>query len=233
MTADPVEPVSKNTRNLIGVLTHHRVTHVIDVGANVGQYARRLRRGGYAGQIMSIEPNPQAHADLCAAAAGDDRWTVVPPMALGVGTGTLTLNRPPASDMASVRPLTPTMAGFLDDARPVDRVTVPVDRLDRVFDTWVPADAVVALKSDTQGYEAEVLAGADGVLDRITLLQLELSLVPVYAGTLHWRTMIDRLSALGFEPVLFIPGYFHKRTGRLIEMDGIFARTGVEPKETR
>lgn len=227
MTADPVAPVSKNTRNLIGVLSYHGVTHVIDVGANVGQYAQRLRRGGYAGRIVSVEPNPQAHTVLSAAAQQDGDWTVVPPMALGAEAGTLTLNRPQASDMASVRSLTPTMAGHLDDARPVDRVTVPVDRLDRRLDAWVPSDAVVALKSDTQGYEAEVLAGASGVLDRITVIQLELSLVPVYAGTPDWRTMIDRLAALGFDPVLFIPGYFHKRTGRLIEMDGVFARTAT------
>lgn len=218
------EPISKNTRNLIGTFTYHRITHVIDIGANVGQYAQRLRRGGFDGHIVSIEPNPAVHPALADAAADDPNWTLWPPVALGDAKGTLTLNRPAASDMASALPLTDVMAGYLDDANPVDQVDVPVKRLDALFDQLVPADARVAVKSDTQGYEAAVLSGADRVLSRITVLQIELSLIPVYSGAVEWRAMIDRLSGLGFEPILFIPGYFHKRTGRLIEMDGVFAR---------
>jgi hypothetical protein len=37
--------------------------------------------------------------------------------------------------------------------------------------------------------------------------------------------MIAALKGLGFEPALFIPGYFNHRTARLISMDGIFLRS--------
>jgi hypothetical protein len=40
----------------------------------------------------------------------------------------------------------------------------------------------VWLKVDTQGYEAEVFKGATDLLPRISALECELSLVPLYDG---------------------------------------------------
>ena len=56
------------------------------------------------------------------------------------------------------------------------------------------------LKIDAQGYEAEVLAGAAGLLERLAGIQLEMSLVPLYEGERAFRAMLDELAALGFEP---------------------------------
>jgi len=217
-------PVSKNTANLMRVLEHAGITTVLDVGANVGQYATRLRRAGYAGRIVSFEPLTRAYADLAAAAAGDSGWTIAPRMALGDADGEIAINVAAASDMSSALAPTPEMAALLDDARAVARETVPVARLDAVFDTHAAPGERVLLKLDTQGFDGRVLDGAAGVLDRIALIQTELALVPVYESEPGWRAMIDRLGREGFAPVLFLPGYFNRRTARLIAMDGVFAR---------
>ena len=65
-------------------LTWHRlrlldrldISLVVDVGANVGQYAQSLRDRGYHEQIVSFEANPDAAALLRQAAAGDATWRV-------------------------------------------------------------------------------------------------------------------------------------------------------------
>ena len=51
-----------------------RINHVLDVGANVGQYASELRALGYAGKITSFEPGRFAFAVLEEASRRDDAW---------------------------------------------------------------------------------------------------------------------------------------------------------------
>ena len=215
---------SKESRNLAAVLAHHRIDLVFDIGANTGQYARRLRRTGYAGRIVSFEPQSTVHAALAEAAAGDSGWTVAPRLAIGDSDRPVTLNISAESDMSSALPFTAEMAGLLDSAAYSGTETVPQARLDAVFGEFVRSGDRVLLKSDTQGYDRRVLDGAAGVLDRVVAIQLELSIVPVYVGEPSWREMIDHLQTLGFSPALFIPGYFNRRTARLIAMDGVFVR---------
>ena len=217
-------PISKETRSLVRILDHHGIDAVLDVGANVGQYAARLRQGGWSGRIVSFEPLPDAHATLEAAAAPDARWEVAPRMALGASTGTVSLNVSAESDMSSALPFVPEMADLLDSAAYTGTVTAPLARLDEVFGKHAGSTGRVLLKIDTQGTEAAVLEGASGVLDRIFGIQLELSIVAVYLGERTYLDMIATLGELGFRPALFVPGYFNQRSARLISMDGVFIR---------
>ena len=216
--------ISKETRALVRILEHHGITVVLDVGANVGQYATRLRQGGWPGRIVSFEPLPTARAALEQAAATDPLWEVAPPMALGASAGTVTLNVSAESDMSSTLPFLPEMADLLDSAAYTGTETVPLARLDGVFGQYAVDNDQVLLKIDTQGTESAVLEGASGILDRIQGIQLELSIRPVYEGERGYLDMIAALQGLGFEPALFIPGYFNHRTARLISMDGVFLR---------
>ncbi len=218
------QPPSKNTRNLATLLAYHGIDLVLDVGANTGQYAQRLRRAGYAGRIISFEPQSAVYSELSEAATGDPAWIVAPRMALGASTEPLTLNLSPTSDMSSALAMTEEMAGLLQRSAFTGRETVPQHRLDAVFDEFAAETDTVLLKSDTQGYDRAVLDGAAGILDRVRAIQLELAIVPVYVGEPSWREMIDHLGGLGFAPALFIPGYFNRRTARLISMDGVFVR---------
>jgi FkbM family methyltransferase len=217
-------PISKETRSLVRILDHHGIDAVLDVGANVGQYATRLRQGGWGGRIVSFEPLPDAHAVLEKAAAPDALWEIAPRMALGAGAGTVSLNVSAESDMSSTLPFVPEMADLLDSAAYTGTVTAPLARLDEVFGEYAGNTGRVLLKIDTQGTEAAVLEGASGVLDRIYGIQLELSIVPVYQGERTYLDMIAALGELGFQPALFIPGYFNQRSARLISMDGVFIR---------
>ena len=92
-------------------------------------------------------------------------------------------------------------------------------------------DDRVFLKIDTQGYEAEVLAGAARLLERLAGIQLEMALVPLYEGERPFRAMLDELAALGFEPWLFLPGYFERKLARQLQVDGVFMRAVATPAD--
>ena len=220
----PDRPVSEGTRRLARVIEHLGITTVLDVGANTGQYARRLRRAGYAGRIVSFEPVSAAHLELMNAAADDRAWEVAPRIALGDSDTPLAINVSAESDMSSPLDFTAEMASLLDSSAFIASESVSQARLDAVFAKHVKPDDRVFLKVDTQGYDDRVLAGARGVLGRMAAIQVELSIIPVYRGQLDYRAMIERLDGWGFHPVLFIPGYFNKRTARMLEMDGVFVR---------
>jgi hypothetical protein len=58
----------------IDFLRSRNVDLVIDVGANVGQYAASLRKAAHAGWIVSFEPVAAAYEELAALANKDPLW---------------------------------------------------------------------------------------------------------------------------------------------------------------
>ena len=51
------------------------------------------------------------------------------------------------------------------------------------------------LKTDTQGWDLEVIEGAAGCLERVVALQVELSVRPIYEGSPGWLEVLARLRA--------------------------------------
>ncbi len=222
---------SDGPARLACLLERQRIDAVIDVGANRGQYGSMLRRAGHAGPILSFEPLAEPHGTLVRAAEGDPLWRVAPPLALGDRAGHVTIEISAESDMSSILPQTPMLHAISPSSAVIERRRVAADRLDGQGALLDPAWRRLHLKIDVQGYEPLVLDGAAGLMDRITTLQLELSLEPVYLGETDWRTMIDRLAAAGFRLALVLPGYFERKLGRMLQFDGVFIRdTGDRPR---
>ena len=210
--------------NLAAILGHFGVTVVLDIGAHKGEYGGYLRRAGWSGRIVSFEPQSAVRPALEERAAADGNWQVAPAMALGGADGEIALNISAESDMSSALPLAESAMRFTPSSAMVGRETVPLRRLATVFGDHVRDGDTVFVKADTQGYEAAVLDGAEPVMARIAGWQLELSIEPIYAGETDWRTMLDRMEALGYAAHLFIPGYFSRHIARQLQIDGVFMR---------
>lgn len=206
------------------MLAQHGITLVFDVGANIGQSGQALRKAGYNGRIVSFEPSLHAHAALQKAAARDPDWHVADPIALGAAPGTLALNVSEASDLSSFRAPTSALKAALPRVRSNTAQSIGVERLDAVFDTYVKPGDRVFLKIDTQGFEAEVLEGAAGILDRVHGLQMELSLFPLYDGEPTLTDMLPRIQGMGFNPWLILPVTFSRPLSRQLQVDAIFFR---------
>lgn len=212
---------------LTGMLDRHAITLVLDVGANIGQYADALRNNGYEGRIVSFEPLSAAHAELTANADLDPEWQVAPRCAIGAAAGETTLNISPESDMSSLLPLTEDAAEKFASVRPTGSETVAVTTLAAEIPRYASANDKIFVKSDTQGYEAQVLDGLAGAVERVVGLQLELSLVPIYQGQPDYLTVLNRVADLGFTPHLIVPGYFSRQHKQMIEFDVVCFRGGA------
>ncbi|MDX1540791.1 MAG: FkbM family methyltransferase [Geminicoccaceae bacterium] len=205
------------------------ISLVLDVGANLGQYARRLRAQGYSGRIVSFEPLEKVHAELTSIAAADPRWEIAPRMALGAAGGEVTIEVSAEADMSSILPQSELLRAISPTSRISGRESVRLERLDIVGKRYLHPDDRVFLKVDTQGYEAAVLDGAGALLPRLHDIQLELSLVPLYEGEDGFRAMLERMAKLGFEPHLILPGYFERKLARQLQVDVVFMRGEPDP----
>lgn len=209
------------------VLSVTEVDLVLDIGANVGQYARSIREVGYTGRIVSFEPLSTAHAHLTLASQADPGWIVAPRMAIGDTDGEIEINIAGNSYSSSILAMLETHMAAAPDSAYIGIERVRLARLDSVAVEYCGDVHSIFLKVDTQGYESQVLAGGAMLLQRVTCMQLELSLVPLYAGQVLFVEMVDLLSDLGYELFSVIPGFSDEKTGRLLQVDGIFLRRNV------
>lgn len=211
---------------LVTLLHAHDVSLVVDVGANVGQYARALLRHGYRGRIVSYEPVAAVHASLTAAAANYENWSVASRAAVGDRAGEVTINVSAASDMSSILPMSRAAQQHFTSDRTIGTETAPMVTLADEFVQRAEEEDRIFVKSDTQGYDDRVLDGIGACIDRVIGLQIELSMEAVYDGQPRYLDMLTRLETLGFEPCLVIPGYWSRQFGRMVEFDVAAFRRG-------
>lgn len=154
---------------------------VADVGANVGRLSQFFwEASGHTSRVVSIEPVPENVARIREriAAAGTDRWTVVPCAASSVpGTVEMNVFRMPEGPMNSVvRAAAGTSGvGGSADAPAPDGTSVTADVPAKPLAELVPDATVV--KVDIEGHEYPVLEQALPELSRVHTWTVELHMV--------------------------------------------------------
>lgn len=215
---------SNPSAQLLAAFNYVQVDTVFDVGANVGQFARKLRSAGFEGKIISFDPLTAAHARLSRSAKNDSKWLVHPRAAVGDHDGEIEINIAGNSVSSSVLPMLDAHSSAAVGSAYVASERTPLIRLDTVAEHYLSADSRPFIKIDTQGFEWQVLDGANETLKRARGVLLELSLVPLYDGQRLWREIIERMEKEGFTLWAIQKGFTDPRTGRSLQADGIFLR---------
>lgn len=216
-------PECSDAARMQRILCHHEVDLILDVGANVGQYANYLREIGYAGKIISFEPLSSAHDHLMAVSKKDPLWEIAPRAAIGDRDGEITINISRNSVSSSVLQMLASHRSVAPESEYCASETVKIVKLDTIASAYMDKNVhSTYLKIDVQGLERQVLEGASQSLRFIKGIQIELSLVSLYEGETLFRDMLENLDKLGFELYAVVPGFTDMKSGRLLQLDGIF-----------
>ena len=213
----------------VRLLEFHSVDTVLDVGANLGQYASSLRQFGFTGEIVSFEPVSSAYAQLARAAHGDPRWQTRN-VALGADERDVLINV--AGNNAASSSVLPMLQRHREAAPEANFVSSEEVRQSTV-DLQVSGleGGRMFLKIDTQGYEGEVLQGARQALSggRFVGVQLEVSFVPLYDAAPGWVEILQLVEGFGMTPMAVEPGFTDPRSGQLLQADFVFFRDPARP----
>ena len=209
--------------HLIQLFRLLQINHVLDVGANVGHYGDFLRKQvNFKGAIDAFEPVTECAAVLRQRSAGDRLWRTHE-LALGDTEEQKLLNVTRNTLFSSfLTPGTRSQKRFGTAAAVRDRVTVNVRRLDRVLPDLVDLSPTtrIFLKLDTQGFDLQVVAGAEGIWNDILAIQIELSVRPLYQGMTDYLEALAQLQELGLEVTGLFP-VTRDPALRVIEYDAV------------
>ena len=205
------------------VLERHQIDHVLDVGANTGQFGRTLR-AVYSGRISSFEPVSRSFQELSARIAADSDWQAFN-FALGSSEGTQTIHVSASSVFSSLLKSNDYCASkFGERSVGTREELIAIRRLDTVLDEIASScpSRRLFLKLDTQGFDTEVFKGLGSRLQDVLVLQAEISLIPIYDNMPHWTESIALYESAGFGVVGMFPVNWDD--GQVVEYDCLLTR---------
>jgi FkbM family methyltransferase len=197
---------------------------IFDVGANVGQSIENFRRQFLAPVIHSFEPSPQAFAELRRRASGLPD-VILNNLALGARPGNATFFESEAGTPMSslLQPGTECWGG--GGVR--ETLQVQVTSVDE-YCHQRGIKLIDILKIDTQGYDFEVIKGAETMIRNraIHLIHMEIIFCDMYKGLPRMDEIYAFLADRGFVLVTFYPFCYWGNKASWTE--GLFMHPGFQ-----
>lgn len=209
----------------IKLLQHHNIDLVFDIGANAGQYARGIMDAGYAGKVVSFEPLSAVHQQIVVASKSYTNWVVAERCAIGSTEQDIEIN-------ISANSVSSTLLNMLDshyegapDSKIIGKEKVKVYPLDQIAKEHADKSKNIFIKIDVQGFEQEVLKGAQSIISKAKGIEMEISIIPLYEGQ-NWLLpdVLNFMKQNGFQLKSIAPAFTDNKTGVMLQCNGIFFR---------
>ena len=195
---------------------------VIDVGANVGQFAVASSRLFDGVHVFSIEPDPKT-AEVLRNNTKGESCVDISVVALGetVGEASFFVNRD--SQVSSLLPLGEDRVSAFPESTVEREMKVKILTLDVLFSDR-RLEKPILVKIDVQGFEDKVIRGGSKFLSQVDWVLIEVSFAVLYKGEQDFQCILSLLNESGFE--FMKPMNFHTSplTGEIMEMDALFRR---------
>lgn len=191
---------------------------ILDVGANVGQFAIDMRRNGYRDRIYSFEPVEETFSILSKHVSKDKKWEAFK-FALGEIEDYREINVSGNSGLSSsLLQMDFFHVETFPESSFVTSEPVFMSTVDRQVELLNLDPKSSMLKMDVQGYEFNVLQGANQTLKDFRYCYLEVSLVRLYESESTFYEILKYLHQSGHELVEVFRGVT-ARDGDLLQVD--------------
>ena len=227
-----VEKVSKN-QNMYDVLeflfSKLDINLVFDVGANQGQFAKKIRDKGYKKKIISFEPLNNVFSILKKNSNNDNNWEVEN-IAIGDFDGETIINESNYSLSSSILPISKLHLDAKENSHYISKQKTPIKKIDTIIQNNSLSDDSLFLKIDTQGFEFNVIKGSNSSLKNIKAILCELSLAELYSGQKLWLDLIEELKIKNFEIWYLEKGFQNPKNKQVLQLDCIFLNKNFKEK---
>ncbi len=211
-------------KSLVKVAKHNGIDLLLDVGANTGQFSIKMIEAGFDKQVISFEPLSSAYQVLLKNVQRYPNWKAFDRCAIGDADGEIEINISSNSHSSSILQVNKEHTDAAPSAAFIDKEKVAIRKLDSVSTQFDPFKNIL-LKIDTQGFEKNVLAGAEKLIEqKVKIIQLEMSLLPLYEGAMPFEEMVGYMNRLSFKPLFYSPGYVDRTTEQIQQLEGYFIK---------
>lgn len=219
---------TKGDRNLYRLLNkswflHQDIRTVLDVGSNEGQFIKTALALMPDAFIYGFEPNPQAIQKLETTELNWQKVKILP-IAFGSNKTVLPLNISKFSPSSSFLRMNEQHITEFPGTETEQVVGVTVDRLDNIVKSLEAASGPFLLKIDVQGFEMEVLLGATGIFDEISVIVCELNIAPLYENQYNFESIVAFMHQHHFQLIDISEPVRSKKTQELLYLDIAFKK---------
>ena len=210
------------TPDKLSFLKTLNVGTVLDIGGNVGQFAKEVREVLPKTQIYSFEPLKECFDELVHSMK-EDRLFKAFNYALGDTEGSLNMNKSSYTPSSSLLPMSSTHKELFPHTKDHTNETIYVKTLDSVASS-LNLKPQILIKVDVQGFESKVIAGGIKTFSMAKVVLIEVSHATLYEGQPTFDDLYQKLKNLGFKYKGSLQQKIDKKTGEIISEDSIFIR---------
>lgn len=197
---------------------------VLDVGGHHGQFTLFALERFPSAEVITFEPQADGADKIREVTAGEPRVRLEN-YALGAESGSAELNISKRSDSSSLLPIGEGQTTAFPGTEAASTETIEVETLDNLLPE-APA-APVLLKIDVQGFELDVLRGAERTLGSIDTIFAECSFVELYEGQPLIGEIVEFLAGHDFS-LAGVYGVSYDAGGRCLQADCLFKRASAQ-----
>ncbi|MBN1593389.1 MAG: FkbM family methyltransferase [Candidatus Coatesbacteria bacterium] len=212
-------------------LRERNIRTVLDIGANVGQFAAQIHRVLPDATIYSFEPLPDCYEDLVARMGQFPDFHALN-LALGDSSGREQIYRNDYTPTSSLLPVDDLLVQSFPFAAQATPQEIQMRRLDDVAPELVLVEPIL-IKIDVQGMEDKVILGGENVFAKASILIVETSFVALYRGQALFDTIYDLLRQRGFVYMGTEHIVRNPTDGRVLQCDSLFVRREGQPPRSQ